>query len=69
MSEEIRQEIPVICAECKHVSIRGRNLYCEKKQKAVYEAKPKWCPLPPLYKSDDKPVQLTWDYKTEGGEV
>lgn len=42
-------DVPVICAECDHVKIIGNYLFCEKKHKMVYEAKPTWCPLPKLF--------------------
>lgn len=54
---EIRKEVPVICAECQNASIHCHNLFCEKKQKTVYNAKPKWCPLPNLFVIDDEPKQ------------
>lgn len=52
---EIRKDIPVICAECDHVSIHQKYLFCELSHRTVYNAKPEWCPLPKLFIADDEP--------------
>lgn len=40
--------IPVICAECHRVEIRGNNLFCSECQKLIYNAKPDFCPIKPI---------------------
>lgn len=45
-------DVPVICAECDHARINGQYLFCEKEKKTVYDAKPKWCPLPKLFEHE-----------------
>lgn len=52
---EIRKDVPVICAECDHVSIHQKYLFCELSHRTVYNAKPEWCPLPKLFIADDEP--------------
>ena len=48
--------VPVICAECEHVKIIRVDyrtfLYCEKSGRYVFNAKPDWCPLPPLFEEE-----------------
>jgi len=50
----MRKGIPIICAECNDAAIRGKYLYCEKVNRTIYNAKPKWCPLPNLFVIDDE---------------
>ena len=44
--------VPVICAECDYVRIDGKYLFCMKKDRTVYNAKPMWCPLPPVFEGE-----------------
>lgn len=37
---------PIICAECMDAEIRGGYLYCPKRKRTIYNAKPDWCPHP-----------------------
>ncbi|MBC5688135.1 hypothetical protein H8S37_04200 [Mediterraneibacter sp. NSJ-55] len=46
-------DIPVICAECRRASIKGDNLFCEEKQRTIYNAKPDWCPIKPIPQRKD----------------
>lgn len=46
-------DIPVICAECPRVEIRGNTLFCVEAAKKINSAKPKWCQIRPL--PDRKP--------------
>lgn len=46
MADKMNRENPVICYDCDDVEIIGNRLYCLKKNKYIFSAKPNWCPKP-----------------------
>lgn len=65
----INKEVPVICAECADAGrilrlADGNHLTCNLMDgKPIYGSKPKWCPKPPLYVSEEKYEQLNINWR------
>ena len=53
-------DIPVICAECSFANLTQNKQYfhCDAKNRTVYNAKPDWCPIMPVYSDDTDSVNV-----------